>query len=461
MLSKREIMEGNISQLMGNYEANWNQIAQLLFEYKRLFPVFKFSLELKKKEQLDLCSGYCMQSKTKYHKSSLLFFNQDHPHLFCSACVVGWIQENLNNDPTREIQCQRCVSLNKSGPAFLDSDICNLLQITEQQLYEHRSQFSFVKNSKKCSNCSGVVSINEEKKFLCTHEYCSTCLYHLIVLNLNSYYNLITNPANLLDEIPFQFYCHNNCNVSVDNDLTKNLLQNLQVYQEYEDIRNFIQFVSRYPKYFAGKSYLSRCLGCRFVFEKDGNMVACKNCSKCICGKLSHPGINCGDLANKSDKYVLDKNFMLPQPPEGDQSIVKIFAILSAKMEEFLQVPRRIAKVWKVHNEVQDFFFSFAKTKKNLMSSLMLDAEYQSILQNNFQLDEKNFFSFFMKNNNFPEKKFMFYLEIMYDEDLGPFDPDKIDETKKNSRMLFFTHAGRYCLNNIRSIRILYLIQLI
>ena len=373
-------------------------------------------------------------------------------------CVVTWIQENLNNDPMREIRCQRCVSLNKLGPAFLDSDICNLLQITEQQLFEHRSQFSIVKNSKICSYCSGLVSQNEEKNFLCMHEYCYKCLYYLIIQNLNYYYNLITNPANLLDDIPFQFYCHNNCTFSVDNDLTKNLLQNLQVYQEYEDIRNFIQFVSRYPIYFSGKSYLFRCLSCKFVIEKYGSIVACKNCGKCICGKLSHPGITCGDLGNKKDYYTVDTKYMLQQPPQGDQSIIKIFAILSAKMGEFLQIPKNIGSVFKVNNEVQDFIFSSAKTKKNLMSSPMSLTEYMPILQKGFPLDENNFYSFFMKNDNIPGKNCIFYLEVMYDEDLGPFDPDKIDENKKNSKMLFFTHAGKYCLNNIRSIRIVYLI---
>ena len=88
MLSQREIMEAKISELMGNYEANWNQISSSIIEYKRVFPVFKLSLELKKKEQLFQCSGYCIKSKKKYQKKSLIYFNEDHLHFYCSTCVV-------------------------------------------------------------------------------------------------------------------------------------------------------------------------------------------------------------------------------------------------------------------------------------------------------------------------------------------------------------------------------------
>ena len=459
--SKRELMEIRITELMNNCLDNENELIPLLGEYKTLFPTFKFTIELLKKEQTDLCSGYCLQSKKKYPKNELNGFGNNHPHLYCLPCIAGWIRENLYADPLKEICCQMCVIVNKPGPTFTDNDICTFLQISPQELYDHRSQYAIASSSIKCSYCSNPMAPNEKKNFLCMHEYCYNCLYYLIKNNLDYYIRGIYSPDPFPNDFSFTFPCHHNCNLSVENDIAKYLQENLNVYQGCQELAPYIQTVSKYPKFFSRQSFLAKCQQCRAVYEIDSNISTCKNCGKCVCGKQSHPGISCADLANKDNKYTQDPKFMLPQPPEGDAAIVKIFAILSGKMTEILQVPRRIAKVWKVHNTLQDYYFSFAKPKKNIMTPLMLEPEYQSILQTNFQLDEKGLFSFPMKINNFPEKKFMFYLEVMFDEDMGQVDPDTIDESKKNSKMIFFNHAGRYCLNNIRSIRIDYVIELI
>ena len=462
--SKRELIEDQInSGLKDPLNINVGDVYNCLLMYSNSFPRFKLKVELKKKNLSQPCEGYCKNSGRKYKKNELLSF-PDHDHKFCYYCVTKWIETSFYKNPNNEIKCQKCTELGKEGPVFYDDFICNTLASTIEQVNHFRANFRDPQFYICCACCGSECLKTELTLFLCSHSLCPNCTNILLINTLDYFYGLINNRSVDLKDLVFYVSCNCGIEVSSKNELWKNILNRVQNIQ-IPNINDYINFIQCYPNFFNRTAALIRCKKCPAVAEALQAIMTCKSCSSCMaCGEFSHPGNNCDEMRNliANGKYMITNpnQPMLPQPPEGDANIVALYAKMITKIEMCFNIPRKVAKIWNVTNPYQEYLFNFAKQKDYIFSDLYDDTEYQGILQNNFPSDAKCLIRFPEKLNSRPEKKYVFYLEIMYDECLNQ-DPDTVDENKKCSKLLLIKNLNHYCFNSVRSIRIIFLIELL
>lgn len=463
--SKRELIEDQINlALKEPSNMNEAEVYQSFLVYSNMFRNFKLKVELKKKDISEPCEGYCKASGTKYKKNQLLNF-PDHPHKFCSYCVSYWIQVSFNKNPNSEIKCQRCTEVGKleQAPVFYDDFICGVLQTNIDELNQFRANFKDPQYHLTCAYCQVPCLKAEAKFFLCSHSLCPNCINNLLITTLDSFYAQIYNRDVDLSALVFYVSCPCGNEASSQNDLWNKILNRIQNIQ-IPNINDYINFVQSYQNFFSRQARLIRCKKCFAASEALQALMTCKFCSHCMnCGEFSHPGNTCDEMRNliANNKYVIDNpnQPMLPQPPEGDAKIVGLYAKMTTKIENCINNPRKVVKIWTVSNPYQEYLFNFAKQKDYIFSDLLNDQEYLDTINNNFSADGKGLIRFPEKLNNRPEKKFIFYLEIMYDELISQ-DPDSIDEQKKCSKLLLIKNLNHCCFNSVRSIRIIYMLEL-
>jgi hypothetical protein len=267
--------------------------------------------------------------------------------------------------------------------------------------------------------------------------------------------------SNLIFEI--RCLCYNE--ISSQNDF----VQNLQIYLiQFNIEKRYIDFVTdeKFANFFAGRAKLIRCpnQNCGNVEQLLQMSMTCKSCSHCMkCCQRSHPGLTCDEMQKISgnNKYeIINLNSpMLPQPPEGVKHIVDLYSKLTSKIEQSFNVPRKITKIWEIKNPYLEYYFGFAKQKDYIFSDLMDQQTCNNIVTNNFTADSKNMITFPQKINSVPEKKFIFYLEVMFDE-LRNADPDTLGDEERTQKQFMLKCLNLNCFNSLLSIRILMMLEL-
>ena len=433
-------------------------VSENLSELLNQFPTFSLSIGMKRKVFKRYCDGNCynLVPPLKYNQNEMIYF-EDHPnHAFCKTCIDTWIFNRLNENPTKDVICQRCqISSTLVKYTIPMSYIITI--VNPQALQWMRDNYIDPELYSSCSvmNCGAPVPKANSMSFLCGHYFCRLHAESLIFNTLDKYYDYLCNGYNDVSNIYFELLCECKNEISRNSIYQYSLISIISGSQYYASKNDYLWFVNQYPNFFQGLVNLIRCSKCKTVYELSSAVLNCERCKWCMLGNHEvHAGISCNEYLSLNNVYTQGKVINSPQPND-DQNIVQIFAKLSTKVEEVVVPPKRVINIIPLENTFLNYLFKFARSKKKyILSNGYTKQEADEILKNNLKPISGDIFSFPMKINFRDEAARFFYCEVMYDREIKT---DIMTEEIAPGEYVLSEYTNTYSINSLNAIKILFL----